>query len=335
MLFLNGDESSLNARQKMLDAIPVDMTMTADNWSPDTVQTTLAAPFEVTGPATYKKGNSSTLRFAPAPPDTGWKIKRTDQAEQLPVDVFTGNVWTAKRNIVLRSGSPHNYLRMSEHIIAHRLGMNLDNVVVSTSTGDPPLFDVGSMPIVDAIRKVGVVKQDAAPLRYRTVRQPVAFLGPHDSFLLFLPDENASKKLTLDVAIDFPTVIGKQRIVFDLTPEAFAYGAHARTNCSRSEMLLAKTVGMLFADTRNLGYTKQNILVAGKTKYVTKPRPELIHDGKVLEAVWHRACLDFIAALSLLDSGRLCGRVVSFKAGHTLDCRFMNLLYINNMLTDL
>ena len=212
--------------------------------------------------------------------------------------------------------------------------MNLDNVIVSTPTGDPPLFDVGSMPIVEAIQKVGVVKQDAAPLRYRTVKQPVAFLGPHDSFLLFLPDENASKKLTVDVAIDFPTIIGKQRIVFDLTPEAFAYGAHARTNCSRSEMLLAKTVGMLFADTRNLGYTKQNILVAGKTKYVTTPRPELIHNGKVLEAVWHRACLDFIAALSLLDAGRLCGRVVSFKAGHTLDCRFMNLLYINDLLTD-
>ena len=313
MLFLTGDESSLDARRKMLDAIPVDMTVPAANWSPDTVQTTLAAPFDVTGPATYKKGNSSTLRFEPAPPNTGWKIKRTDQAEQLPVDVFTGNVWTAKRNIVLRSGSPHNYLRMSEHIIAHRLGMNLDNVVVSTSTGDPPLFDVGSMPIVDAIRKVGVVRQAAAPLSYR----------------------NASKKLTLDVAIDFPTVIGRQRIVFDLTPEAFAYGAHARTNCSRSEMLLAKTIGMLFADTRNLGYTKENILIAGKTKYVTTPRPELIHDGKVLEAVWHRACLDFIAALSLLDTGRLCGRVVSYKAGHTLDCRFMNLLYINDLLTTL
>ena len=131
---------------------------------PDACQTTLAAPFDVTGPATYKKGNSSTLRFEPAPPNTSWKIKRTDQPEQLPVDVFTGNVWTAKRNIVLRSGSPHNYLRMSEHIIAHRLGMNLDNVIVSTSTGDPPLFDVGSMPIVEAIQKVGIVKQDAYAL---------------------------------------------------------------------------------------------------------------------------------------------------------------------------
>ena len=311
------------------------MTMTANNWSPDVSQTTLSAPFDVTGPATYKKGNSSTLHFEPAPPNTGWKIKRTDQAEQLPVDVFTGNVWTAKRNIVLRSGSPHNYLRMSEHIIAHRLGMNLDNVVVSTDTGDPPLFDVGSMPIVEAIQKAGIVKQDSALLRFQTVKQPVALLGPHDSFLLFLPDENSSKKLTLDVAIDFSTVIGRQRIVFDLTPDAFAFGAHARTNCSRSEMFLAKTVGLLFADTRNLGYTKENILVAGKTKYVTTPRPELIHDGKVLEAVWHRACLDLIAALSLIDSGRLCGRIVSFKAGHTLDCRFMNLLYINDLLTTL
>ncbi|MBR4370787.1 MAG: hypothetical protein IKS92_07050, partial [Victivallales bacterium] len=79
MLFLNGDKSSLDARQRQLDAIPVDMTVSADNWSPDVCQTTLAAPFDVTGPATYKKGNSSTLRFEPAPPNTGWKIKRTDQ----------------------------------------------------------------------------------------------------------------------------------------------------------------------------------------------------------------------------------------------------------------
>ena len=52
MLFLNGDSSSLNERQKLLDAIPVDMTVSTDNWSQDVYQTTIAAPFEVTGPAT-------------------------------------------------------------------------------------------------------------------------------------------------------------------------------------------------------------------------------------------------------------------------------------------
>ena len=65
MYFLNGDESTLKARRQQLDAIPVDMTMTSGDWSPDACQTTLAAPFDVTGPATYKKGNSSTLRFDP------------------------------------------------------------------------------------------------------------------------------------------------------------------------------------------------------------------------------------------------------------------------------
>jgi UDP-3-O-acyl-N-acetylglucosamine deacetylase len=52
-----------------------------------------------------------------------------------------------------------------------------------------------------------------------------------------------------------------------------------------------------------------------------------------LEAVWHRACLDLIAALSLVDSGRLCGKIVSYKAGHTLDTRFMTLLYRQAVLT--
>ena len=157
MLFLNGDKSSLNVRQKQLDAIPVDMTMTSGDWSPDACQTTLAAPFEVTGPATYKKGNSSTLHFDPAPPNTGWKIKRTDQPEQLPVNVFTGNVWTAKRNIVLRSGSPHNYLRMAEHIIALRQGLGVDDLLIETDNGDPPLFDRSSLDLVEAVEKAGIV----------------------------------------------------------------------------------------------------------------------------------------------------------------------------------
>ena len=61
------------------------------------------------------------------------------------------NVWTSARNIVLRSGNPHNYLRMVEHIIALRLGMGVDDVVISTNSGDPPLFDRSSVDLVEAV----------------------------------------------------------------------------------------------------------------------------------------------------------------------------------------
>ena len=45
---------------------------------------------------------------------------------------------------------------MTEHIIAHRLGLGVDNAVVTTGTGDPPLFGVGSIPIIEAIKRTGL-----------------------------------------------------------------------------------------------------------------------------------------------------------------------------------
>lgn len=306
----------------------VDLLLPApDGWQPPKFETTLAGEFQVTGPGTYHKSVNSTLSFKPSP--NGWELNRLDLPEQLPIQVSVKNVWTARRSVVLRSGNPHNYVRMTEHIIAHRLGMGLDNVSIHMGSGDPPLFNIGSMPIVEAIQTTGLSEIKDRPLKYFTVSEPVTLQGPNGSFLNFTPAQNGSRKLTLDVAIDFPTAIGQQRIQFDLCPQNFIQGAHARTNCSRMEMFYAMTIGKLFADIRNMGYTKDNILVAGKNKYINKP--SLIYNGKSLEAVWHRACLDLIAALSLFDRGRIAGHITSYKAGHHLDCRFMTLLEINKL----
>ncbi len=328
---LAGDEYLLRLSQEAHAAIPVDMSYLApDGWQPQPYETTLGGRFHVTGPATYSKGISSTLFFEPSA-RRGWWLERLDLNEQLPIRVSVRNVWTAQRNIVLRSGNPHNYVRMTEHIVAHRLGLGVDNVRIGMDSGDPPLFEVGSMPIVEGIRKAGIVVDKERPVTFLTVKEPVTIVGPNGGFLTYYPAAVGDRKLTLDVAIDFPTAIGKQRVVFDVWDDAFVHGAHARTNCSQGVMFYMKTIGKLFADTRNLGYTKENILIAGKRAYVNLPK--LLHDGKSLEAVWHRACLDLIAALSLVDKGRLCGKIVSYKAGHALDTRFMTLLYRQGVLT--
>lgn len=311
-------------------AMPVDMVMrTPPDWQPARFQTTLGRGFEVTGPATYSCRTHSTLRFEPSE-QPGWWIDRTDLPEQLPIQVSIRNVWTSARSIVLRSGNPHNYLRMVEHVIALKLGLGLDNVLIRIGTGDPPLFDVGSMPIVDEVVRVGTVEQPVRPLVYWTVKEPVTVVGNNGSFLHLAPAERGERRLSFDVAIDFPTAIGRQRLQFDLFDASFRHGAQARTNCSIAEMFYSKTIGKLFADVRNLGYTRRNILIAGRHGYLNTPR--LIENGKSLEAVWHRAVLDLIAALSLIEGGRLAGRVVSYKAGHTLDVRLVTQLAIHGLL---
>lgn len=325
-----GRPDDLSASMAAMQAQPVDAERyPTPEWQPGRYETTLAAPFTVAGPATYSKGRQSVLQFAPSV-RSGWWLQRLDLPEQLPIEVSPSNVWTARRSIVLRSGCPDNYVRMTEHIIAHRYGLGLDNVLVSMQGGDPPLFDLGSVPIVDGIRRAGLSENLSKPLLYQTVKEPVAIMNQRDGFLLFLPASDGDRRLHLDVAIDFPTAIGQQRIKFILQDDIFCYGAQARTNCSAMEMLMTKTVGKLFADIRNLGYNRKNILVAAKKRYVNTPG--LLHHGKSLEAVWHRSCLDLVAALSLLGQGRLAGHIFSYKAGHELDVRLVTLLQIHDLL---
>jgi len=60
--------------------------------------------------------------------------------------------------------------------------------------------------------------------------------------------------------------------------------------------------------------------------------PRMMTNGKSLEAVWHRSVLDLLAAISLIETGRLVGTVISYKAGHTLDVLAVKMLLKNRLL---
>lgn len=312
-----------------------DVWKAPDGWTPPAFARTIATPAEVSGPGTYYGSATRVLRFLPAggaDPD-GWHFDRTDLPEQLPVTAMLANVSQADRAIILRAGSNANRIRMTEHIICHRLGLGIDNLKIELSSEDPPLFDVGSMPIVEALSQAGIIEDVNRPLRYLTPSEPVVLMHPSNGgFLLWEPAEAGDRKLTLDVAIDFQTAIGKERIQLDLHEDAFRHGAVARTNCSARERRKMKFFGWLVSDFRHTGYTNKNILVAGKKGYVNEPRL-VLPSGKALEAVWHRTCLDLIAALSLLPPGtRPAGKITSYKSGHVLDVRFLTLLQAKGLL---
>ena len=309
----------------------IDLEMRAG--TPDTSatrETTLAGPVSVSGPGTFLGRAQRQLVLEPSH-SRGWFFDRRDLPGSLPIRVSVNDVWTTARNIVLCTGNPHNYMRMVEHIIALKVGMGLDHVKVSLDSGDPPLSDRSSLDLVEAVESAGIVPTDR-PVRRVTVREPVTVGGENGSFLTFLPPVEGCTGLTVDCAVDFRSAIGKQRIVFDVGPGAFRHGAAARTNTTLAKVIYCATIGKIFADVRNLGYTTRNILIAGPHRYLNEPR--LFHDGKSLEAVWHRAALDLLAAVALIDRGRFVGRIVSYKAGHTLDVWMVRELYRQNLLVD-
>ena len=318
-----GSEASVRSAYDRFKVQPIDEVRLAPEGTsafPSNRQT-LKGEAQVAGIGTFYGKERQELTFAPSE-KPGWWIRRLDQPEQLDTKVDIANLWTSAQNLVLRSGSPHNYLRMVEHIIALKCGLGVDNVLVKVNSGDPPLFDQSSHPLIHAMNDTGIV-ETSDPATYVTVKEPVAFGGKRGDFLLFLPAENGEKNLRIDCAISWNTVIGDQRVLFDVTPETFTYASLARTNATRKQFLLAKTIGKLFAATRNWGYNERNILIHGRKKFYTEPRFQV--GEKFLEPVWHRA-------IALTGEHRFCGTVVSYRAGHTQDCDAIRALYRNDLL---
>ncbi len=331
-LIVGGEPAVLREAQQAFSSIPVDWDL-MDDPPPEMPlrQRTIAQPVTVQGPGTFLGKATRTLTFEPTDKE-GWWFDRSDLPDTLPVRVSIRNVWTTGQvvsNIVLRSGSPHNYIRLVEHIIALRLGTKIHNLMIRTESGDPPLLTRYGREILEALDSAGT-RELPRPVTYLTVKEKVTLGGANGDFLTLSPFRGRSPVLNMDCAVSFKTAIGRQRIRYPVNDKNFRYGSEARTNTSLLKMIYCKTVGKLFADVRNLGYNSENVLVAGRFGYFNKPK--LIHEGKSLEAAWHRSVLDLLAALALIDEGMFIGDVTSYKAGHRLDVEMVRRLYQHNLL---
>lgn len=331
-----GDQDAINASYDAMNKQPVDWDLSDRGIPPRRkFQTTLAGTASVSGPGTFMGRATRTITIEPTDKG-GWWLDRVDLPQTLPIRVSIANVWTTGQivsNIVLRSGNPHNYVRMVEHIISLRMGLGVDNVLIRLDSGDPPLFEQGSLDLIEAFEQCGRQITDR-PVPYVTVREPVTVGGTYGDFVtLAPPDDLDNPGLVVDAAVSFRTAIGQQRIIFPVTEELTKMASIARTNTSYGKVLYCRTIGRIFADVRNLGYNDRNVLIAGKNKYKNEPR--LIHEGKALEAVWHRSVLDLLAAIALIHNGLFVGKIKSYKAGHRLDCDLVRQLYLNEVLVPL
>ena len=333
-ILLDGKSEDLAKSYADFIGLPVDQDMTGSGGlGLREKQKTIAKPVEVSAPGTFSKHKISRLLLEPCSRD-GWWIKRTDLPDSLPIKVSNRNVWTTGdmvSSIVLRSGNPHNYIRLAEHIIALKMGLDIDNLMISMGSGDPPLFERGSMELVSAVMDAGRIEQEK-PVRYFTVKETVSISGRNGGFMIIAPPDRDKFSLEIDCARNFPNAIGKQRIRFTLNKDTFCYGSNARTNTTSKQILFCMTIGKVFADIRHLGYNRRNVLIAGKRKYLNEPK--YLHNGKSLEAAWHRANLDLLAAISLIEEGRLLGRITDYKGGHYMDVEMVKLLYANNLLVE-
>lgn len=331
---LDGNLATLKTSYERFAALPVDQDW-SDEAPAERIRTprTIAKAVEASAPGTFSKKEIRTLRLEPTD-RPGWWFDRIDQPDSQPIKCSVRNVWTTGKvvsNIVLRSGSRHNYARLVEHIIALKLGMDVDNLMIRMNSGDPPLFDAGSDGLVEALKNAGR-KECPGTVKTYTVKETVTIATSHGGFTTIEPNEPGDTSVRIDCARDFPNAIGQQRIRFVLNEHSFEHGSTARTNATFRQKLFIETIGKVFADVRNLGYNRENILIAAKNRYVNEPTH--LHEGKSLEASWHRAILDLVAALALIDDGRFAGKITDYKGNHFADVELVKLLYANDLLVE-
>ncbi len=267
-------------------------------------QKTIKDPISVEGLSMFS-GQPCTLRFLPAPEDTGIVFLRKSDASAAPVQIPADIAHLVKsdRRTSLANGSVK--ARTVEHILAAVWAIGIDNIMIEMSADEPPSSDSSSLPFVQALAEAGLVEQNAEQ-HVHVIDQPVT-VSQGDAMLAALPGPTDCLDILYD--LDYTAVspsIGRQVFSFRLGKDDFATElAPARTFLTETEAKEFQAAGI------GKHLSPKDVLVMGDAGPINN---ELrFHD----EHVRHKVC-DLLGDLALLGR-RLRGRIVGYKAGHHLN----------------
>ncbi|MCP5519316.1 MAG: bifunctional UDP-3-O-[3-hydroxymyristoyl] N-acetylglucosamine deacetylase/3-hydroxyacyl-ACP dehydratase [Verrucomicrobiales bacterium] len=245
-------------------------------------------------------GNRVSMRFLPAPANTGIRFRRVDLDGQPEIEALVDHVGETARSTTLAKGNIR--IHTVEHVLATFAGLGVDNAIVELDANEPPIGDGSAREYTRLVETAGLEAQDA-------VREPVGVsepvevqagetliaIFPHDRFKISCTSSDRQGRHT-------------QFFSVELSPETWrADLADARTFCFYEEIEALIRGGLI------KGGTLENaVVIRDDAVLTTEPLryPE--------EFVRHKI-LDIVGDLSLL--GRpLRGHVVAVRPSHGANC---------------
>jgi UDP-3-O-[3-hydroxymyristoyl] N-acetylglucosamine deacetylase len=188
-------------------------------------------------------------------------------------------------------------------VLAALSGLGVDNALVEIDGPEVPIMDGSAAAFVAAIEQAGIVTL-SSPRRYIQILKPVR-VARGDCFGELRPYPRGFR-LEIEIAFD-NTLIGRQNLAFDLTPETF-----------RKEVARARTFGFmrdvskLWSAGYALGATFENTLVVSENRVLNAEGLRYPD-----EFVRHKA-LDAVGDLALAGAP-LLGAYRSVRGGHKLN----------------
>src|ERR1041385_383086 len=117
---------------------------------------TIAAPIEFTGIGLHT-GERATVRILPAPASKGIIFRRVDLDDfELRADV--GSVARVAYATTLMNRGV--WISTVEHLLSALYGVGIDNAYIELDNFEVPILDGSALPYTEAIRGIGVVKQE-------------------------------------------------------------------------------------------------------------------------------------------------------------------------------
>lgn len=242
-------------------------------------------------------GDSCTLTFKPAPPDTGVYFIRKDLPGSPSLKVTARNVQATSHQTTI--GGAEFSVATIEHCVSALSALRIDNIFIELDGPEIPICDGSARDFLKALLEVGMVEQDQ-PRKYCYITEPIYF-SEGEKHAYVVPYHG----LRVTVTIDFPHAkIGKQTVDLDVNEQSFGRDiANART------FGFLKDVEALQARGLAKGGSLENCIVLDDQSVVN---PEGLR--WVDEFVRHKA-LDALGDLVTLEMP-LMGHVVLYKAGH-------------------
>lgn len=271
-------------------------------------QRTIKGPVTVEGVG-LQTGKKVKLTLKTSSVDSGIIFVRTDLPGSPHINLRSITLDDSdpelRRTIV---GSGPAQIQTTEHLLAALSGLGIDNIVLELDSSELPGLDGSAKGFVEAIKKSGLVEQDA-PRKILKIDEPL-WHKDNDRLLAILPDDNFRISYTMSYE---KRALGTQYYDAVMSEETFVHEiAPARTFCLKSEAL------MLMASGLGKGASWRNTLIMG-------------HGGPFRnrlrfpnEPVRHKV-LDLIGDLYLLGVP-IIGHVIAIKSGHSLNMEFVKKL---------
>ncbi len=203
-------------------------------------QRTLAESVEVSGFG-YWSGENATLRFQPAPADTGvvFVLQQPGRSPARIPAVLSQRIDAQRRTVLAGDG---RRVAMVEHVLAALAGMQIDNCEVWCDAEEMPGCDGSSLAFSEALLRGGVVVQVAR--RRRLMVDKTIRVGDQWHWVEARPSDSGA--LSVRYELDYgPGPIGAQQFAVELTTESFQRElAPARTFVLQHEAQAMRQAGL-------------------------------------------------------------------------------------------